>query len=71
MDHQPPVRKKWSERQFDLFVEVTQELGQGVSKDDFENVLDKILPAHEPQRRPRRRRRSRATAQDTQTPEEG
>ena len=60
MDHQQqPVRKKWSERQYDLFLEVTRELGTGVSQDDFEKVLDQILPAHEPQRRPRRRRRSR------------
>jgi hypothetical protein len=71
MDHQPPVRKKWAERQFDLFIEVTQELGQGVSKDDFESVLDKILPANEPQRKPRKRRRNRVSAQNGQNGETG
>jgi hypothetical protein len=47
MDNQPPVRKKWSERQFELFVNAAKELGQGASKADFERVVGQILPARD------------------------
>jgi hypothetical protein len=52
MDNQPPVRKKWSERQFELFVNSARELGQGVTKADFERVVGLILPAEEQVDRP-------------------
>jgi len=58
MENQPPVRKKWSERQFDLFAEVAKELGTNASKDDFERILDRIRPVQEPAPRGRRSRRS-------------
>jgi hypothetical protein len=55
MENSPPVRKKWSERQFELFIDATRELGQEASKDDFERLLDRILPPQEPKRKRRRR----------------
>jgi|GEM_PF-6739980 hypothetical protein len=51
MEKQPPVRKKWSERQFELFIETTRELGPETSQEDFERLLDRLLPPQEPRRR--------------------
>jgi hypothetical protein len=46
----PPVRKKWSERQFELFIETTRELGPETSQEEFERLLDRLLPPQEPKR---------------------
>jgi hypothetical protein len=58
MENQTPPRKKWSERQFDLFAEAAKEFGRGASKDDFERVVDQILPSQDERRKPRRARRN-------------
>ncbi|HSP24787.1 MAG TPA: hypothetical protein VLQ65_06405 [Saliniramus sp.] len=54
MDNPPPVRKKWSERQFELFVDAARELGPETSKEEFERLLDRILPPQEQKRKRRR-----------------
>lgn len=58
MENQPPARKKWSERQFELFADAAKELGRGVSKEDFERVVDQILPAHDEGRKSKKGRRN-------------
>jgi hypothetical protein len=44
MADQPP-RKKWSERQYELFLETAGELGPNVSKEEFDRMLEGLLNA--------------------------
>jgi hypothetical protein len=44
MSEQPP-RKKWSERQYELFLETASELGPNVSKEAFDRILERLVSA--------------------------
>lgn len=65
MENQPPVRKKWSERQFELFADVTRELGPEVPKEEFERLLDHLLHPHEPKRKRRKGKASNGSEDET------
>jgi len=54
MEERSPVRKKWSERQFELFADAAREIGRTASREDFENLLDQLLSAGEPRRKGRK-----------------
>jgi hypothetical protein len=44
MSEQQP-RKKWSERQYELFLETASELGPNVSREAFDRILDRLVSA--------------------------
>jgi hypothetical protein len=65
MEDQPHVRKKWSERQFELFADVTKELGPQAPREEFERLLDHLLNPHEPKRKRRKGNGSTDAEDDT------